>query len=1376
MATHLARIGVSSTITLDSQGGWQFGNTSRAQRYAAAYNPRTDTVALFTPREAERHILHELVHAATLKAIASGGVSAMRMRRLFLHVQRSGRLRGQYGMSSLDEFVAEAFSNPRFQEALRSVPAPAGSILKSAWQWFVRLVSRVLGLRTAGQETALDRALTAGAELMRENAALASGTEAVRFNSEARLAPNGNPSNLNEHQWQQVRTPEFKAWFGDWESAAKLEWLDTGKPIAMMSGDEVPVFPKLKLLAQWVGKYWADEHGGGVVNPDLGRIVLDETAASFSIGHGLSRSKANAFYLVPKVLENGVVLGQLPKVANKPDAYVIAAPVAIGEKTYRELVEVRIDQNMHRMYVHEVVLREESPDSAFNSSAASSSGKAEPQGARHGAIWNFMLSLRKVKASRAVDANGEPLASQVDQWESDQSSGDIRFSAASDWYNGPSGAPVRNAWQRAKAKAAEILSPKNLDKIIYELQDKYVDLKRLREHIQSIGGTITDMNDAYLGEELYHKRLAHRTEEFLKAELRPLLAEMKARSVGVQDLETFLHARHAPEANAEMAKRNPNQAEIDAGQQKSTTRVRNLEQRLQSANAKGAATVALEQALNDARGELLQWNGAQAFRGTEEERRSLSGLSDAAAAAIMNGLTPERRANLDALAARVDALNEGTLQLLQSYGLMSRESLDTWRKTYQYYIPLHRDEAHPDSVNHPIGQGFSVKGDAAKRRTGSNQSVTNILGHIAMQREAALTRGEKNHVMRKLYLMARQNPLADVWKVGDVPTIDTIDKATGFVKTVPDPLYKTRPNVLLLRIAGKDVAIAMNEHNPQALRMAQALKNLDVDDLHYLIPVVGKMTRYFASINTQYNPIFGVINLMRDTQEAALNLSTTELAGKQKEVMTDTLSILKEVLKNKGRMPKTGAWATLFEEFNRVGGTTGYRDLFLDAESRSKSLLSELQALDRGKVSQAAHAVADWLSDYNEAMENATRLAAYKAAIDNGMSKERAASLAKNLTVNFNRKGRQTRELGALYAFFNAAVQGTTRMAQTLSGPAGRKILAGGVLLGVVNALLGIAMMGGAGDEDDEWEKIPEFVKERSIVIPTGKDAYLSIPMPLGFQFLPNIGRLAVEMAVYKDKTAGKQMVALFQVLADAFNPMGGSSPALQIAAPTVLDPFVALAQNKDWTGKPIFIENRNSLDPKPGLQRSKDSATPWAKGLADAINAITGGTEYTPGGWSPTPDQIDYVIGQLTGGIGREAGKVASTAAAPFTGEELPPYKIPLIGRLYGSTAGHSGQSEKFYENVTKANEAQNEIKGRVRAGISVADYLADHPGAISLAARGNVAERQVAALRKARHDVVTKGGPDEVSKVREINEKMAVVMRNFNKEVGLIGGRAGP
>lgn len=38
-----------------------------------------------------------------------------------------------------------------------------------------------------------------------------------------RLAPNGKPSKLNEQQWQQVRTPEFKSWFGDWEKYATMQ-------------------------------------------------------------------------------------------------------------------------------------------------------------------------------------------------------------------------------------------------------------------------------------------------------------------------------------------------------------------------------------------------------------------------------------------------------------------------------------------------------------------------------------------------------------------------------------------------------------------------------------------------------------------------------------------------------------------------------------------------------------------------------------------------------------------------------------------------------------------------------------------------------------------------------------------------------------------------------------------------------------------------------------------------------------------------------------------------------------------------------------------------------------------------------------------------
>ena len=223
LANALRNIGVSSTVTLDSQGGWQFNQSKQGAKYSAAYHPKTDTVILLSPRKAETDVLHEFVHAATLKAIAKGGAASLQMRALFLHVRRDGALSGQYGMSNLDEFVAEAFSNPKFQLALKSVPAPASSKLQSAWQWFVRTVARILGMKSPGQETALDRAMTVGAQLMRENAALSGGEQGSVRHAQGSplLAPNGQPSSLNERQWNEVRTPEFKAWFGDWELAAQ---------------------------------------------------------------------------------------------------------------------------------------------------------------------------------------------------------------------------------------------------------------------------------------------------------------------------------------------------------------------------------------------------------------------------------------------------------------------------------------------------------------------------------------------------------------------------------------------------------------------------------------------------------------------------------------------------------------------------------------------------------------------------------------------------------------------------------------------------------------------------------------------------------------------------------------------------------------------------------------------------------------------------------------------------------------------------------------------------------------------------------------------------------------------------------------------------
>ena len=420
-------------------------------------------------------------------------------------------------------------------------------------------------------------------------------------------------------------------------------------------------------------------------------------------------------------------------------------------------------------------------------------------------------------------------------------------------------------------------------------------------------------------------------------------------------------------------------------------------------------------------------------------------------------------------------------------------------------------------------------------------------------------------------------------------------------------------------------------------------------------------------------------------------------------------------------------------------------------------------------MSRAAHAVVDWLSDYNEAMENAVRVSAYKAALEQGMSKERAGALAKNLTVNFNRKGQKTRDIGAWYAFFNAAVQGTTRMVETLTGPAGRKIMAGGVALGAVNALVGMAFMGGFGDDDEEdhWSRIPDFVKERSLVIPLSSQDYLALPLPLGFNFLPNIGRLAVEFALGgAEKTAGKQLGNLMGVMLDAFNPLGGAQPVAQMAAPTVIDPVVALLENKDWTGRPIYREDRSPLDPQPGTALVKDTASPVGKGIAAAVNAVTGGTQYQPGAWSPTPDQIDYVIGQLTGGLGREISKAVTTAASPVTGDEVPLYKLPLVGRLAGTTRGASGQSEQFYENVKRLNQIENELRGRARNQEDVAGLQAEEP-LTQLAGAADRYSRRVSELRQLRRDLNAQEPPGYQEDMKRVDEQMEATMRDLNARV---------
>lgn len=882
-----------------------------------------------------------------------------------------------------------------------------------------------------------------------------------------------------------------------------------------------------------------------------------------------------------------------------------------------------------------------------------------------------------------------------------------------------------NGGSNGHAASWDSPEPSRLDRLIYTLQDKNIDLKRVSQAIKSTGKDIADSVNAYLQEELYHGRTATRTKDFVRNELDPLINEMRMRGVAMADFEEYLWMRHAEERNTQIAKVNPEMED-------------------------GGSGIATQDAID-----------------------------------YLESLPADKRKAYESLAKKVDAINKATRQTWVSYGIESQDTVTAMESAYQHYVPLMREDMD-HSFGNGTGQGFSVKGNSSKRATGSNRAVVDILANMAQAREKAIIRGEKNRVSKALIGLAMLNPNSEFWKIDKPPTVRTVNERTGLVEDRIDPSYKNRDNVIVARApdaSGKIVehSVIFNERDERAMRMAASLKNLDQDQISEVLSAASGITRYFASINTQYNPIFGVINLTRDVQGAMLNLSSTPLAGKQKAVLGHTLSALRGIYADirdhrKGKTPSS-QWAQLWEEFQKEGGQTGYRDMFKNAKDRAEALEQGLnpdwwQTTKWGKVltvggalnlpekvlaDKAIKPMFEWLTDYNETMENSVRLAAYKVAKESGMSNQQAASLAKNLTVNFNRKGEIGRQVGSLYAFFNASVQGTARLAETLKGPAGKRIVMGGILLGAMQAMM-LAM---AGMDDDEP---PEFVRDRAIIIPTGDGKYISIPMPLGFNVLPNFGRIMTEFVLSGFKEPQKRIVHLLDVVADSFNPIGNAGISMQTIAPTVLDPMAALAENKDWTGKPIARNDFNSLNPTPGFTRAKDTASVLSKAIAEGMNWMTGGTDYKPGAFSPSPDQIDYLIGQLTGGVGREYLKAEQTVTSLFSGEELPTHKIPLVGRFYGDTTGQSSQGSAFYSNLKEINSHEAEINGRRKNREDVAGYIRDNPES-RLVIMANHAEREVGKLRKQKRMLIENDASPE--RIKLIEQRITATMKRLNDRV---------
>ena len=675
----------------------------------------------------------------------------------------------------------------------------------------------------------------------------------------------------------------------------------------------------------------------------------------------------------------------------------------------------------------------------------------------------------------------------------------------------------------------------------------------------------------------------------------------------------------------------------------------------------------------------------------------------------------------------------GNQDLRIQYGLISQETVDAWNSKYPHYVPLKR-------VEH---EGF--KSDVP--RTGGKGTVDSIIGALTTDRSSIIDRGERNQVRQALALLLKASPDKEIGVVtpakeeegtGGVVTpaeeaemVDlTEEERTGGVVTPAKEEEGT--GVVKFLSGGKKYAIVFNPSSDRAMLVANALVDADVKDLNLLTSFLMPITRWMSAINTQYSPVFGLVNLMRDVPFGLITLEATELKGNKLKILNQVRKILlgkgqgifaQARARRRGKAP-TGTVAELWQRFEKAGGPTGIKDTWWKTpEDHLRDLKNKLTKTGiHSPNRRMLKSLKELINDYNLMMENAVRLATFEVATrkveDGGLgaSDAKGANLAKNVTINFNRKGQSSRVWGAYYSFFNAAAQGTEKVLETLFerkeveqeqvkqkqeqvkqnmlgtherafrdirfSKAGKKTISVMVGLGALQPIL-LYVFGGFGEDDfPEWQKARHFI----IPLPGTEKGYATYALPLGFNVLFNVGRLGMESFLFQNP---KENVWHFiEDTLDIVSPVGGTKGGLEFIAPTAIDPFVQLVHNRDWTGRKIYREDYSELHPTPGHTRTIGHTSLIGDWVAFAVNRVTGGGEYKIGAASPTANQIDFLLKQAGGGPWREFARLGKMIEGSRVGRDIPEYHIPLYGRFIGDADSDANIRNRFYKTVERVNE----------------------------------------------------------------------------------------
>ena len=871
------------------------------------------------------------------------------------------------------------------------------------------------------------------------------------------------------------------------------------------------------------------------------------------------------------------------------------------------------------------------------------------------------------------------------------------------------------------------------------IQDRMLVLRRMTEATEKqTGQTIRKEDDPYYAEERYSGRVGYLLDEIDANYTKPIVDLIAKAPIEITDqngkvrkgseaVSLWLMARHAKERNAHIASINDQMP--DGG----------------------------------------------------------SGLTNAEADAILQQAA-QNKTRLDQIGALTDKLGKEMITAREDAGLLSAQDAHIWRTMYKHYVPLQKfaeNDMFDGVVNDSrtaMGRKFNVRGKEGRQALGRSTEAFDPLATLLTQAMEVTVRAEKNRVAKVMFDFAARYPNPAMYEISMPETQRFFDKSTGKVDTrvVGPAARQLAENEMALKVDGKEYRITFKDP-----RLAESLGQLGTNEMGKVTAIASQFSRYFSSINTMLSPPFIIVNAFRDMMTAQVNLGQAggDVPGKlRKAAMRDWVKALRGA--HRGLKGKTDTeYAKWFKEYSEVGGRIHFWKIETP-ESESIDFKKRVNMASRGKlagtVSRLAlpsvrdNPVLSVIETANMAVDNAVRLATYAEARRNGWSKADAASMAKNLTVNFNRRGEIGATMNAWYPFANAAIQGSHVILKAMKARQVQKIVGGMILFGFANDLLAAMLSATDDDGELEYDQLPAYKSERNIIVatPLSETGYVTIPLPYGYNVFFFAGQQMGKI-VRGVKSPGEAAGQLLAATVGAFSPITGET-GFQMLAPTVLDFANEFDNNRNWLGRPIRPENPYG-DYGPQSYKEYNASAP-SRTVARGLNYATGGNPLEPGLVDISPEYIDHFFQFMTGGAGRFAGRAYGLAerAAEGTLGDTEVYEIPLARVMITESSDFLNQN-RYFEFREAVQEARAQKKMAAELGVQITPDMQDLNALWPALSQAEKRRKKARLEIEAVYSNDTLSARERQRRLKPLNERQNNIYMDFNKRfIGMMGPQA--